>query len=118
MAEEFLHDPQVGATIEQVGATLDAPELPELFVQANPGFNAMTIGLDRPIIVLNSALVDLLAELLSVGAAGLARVAVVSPDLRGLDRIDIILAHVRVDACLAGREVEPSASDDNVVETA
>ncbi len=49
-------------SLAEVGAVLDAPELPELFVQANPGFNAMTIGLDRPIIVLDSGLVDLLDE--------------------------------------------------------
>ena len=36
--------------------------VPELYVQADPLFNAMTIGLDRPIIVVNSALVDLLDE--------------------------------------------------------
>ncbi len=41
---------------------LDAPEVPELFVRADPTLNAMTIGLDKPVIVLNSALVDLLAE--------------------------------------------------------
>ena len=38
-----------------------------------------------------------LAELLSVGAAGVARVAVVSPDLRGLDRDAIRARIVRSD---------------------
>jgi Zn-dependent protease with chaperone function len=46
----------------EVGRTLDAPELPELYVAANPFPGAMTIGMNKPIIVLNSALVDLLDE--------------------------------------------------------
>jgi Zn-dependent protease with chaperone function len=41
---------------------LDAEVVPELYVQADPTFNAMTIGLDRPVIVINSGLVDLLDE--------------------------------------------------------
>lgn len=41
---------------------LDAEEVPEMFVRADPTLNAMTIGLDKPIIVVNSALVDLLEE--------------------------------------------------------
>src|SRR3954447_2864679 len=48
--------------LAEVGATLDAPELPELYVQASPLFNAFTIGMDKPVIVLNSALIDLLDE--------------------------------------------------------
>jgi len=46
----------------EVGRTLDAPELPELFVVANPQLGAMTIGMNKPFIVLNSGLVDLLDE--------------------------------------------------------
>jgi Zn-dependent protease with chaperone function len=46
----------------EVGRTLDAPELPELYVSANPFPGAVTIGMNKPIIVLNSALVDLLDE--------------------------------------------------------
>ncbi|RLV47885.1 M48 family peptidase [Nocardioides mangrovicus] len=42
--------------------TLDADRVPELFVSANPLLGAVTIGLDKPIIVVNSALVDLLDE--------------------------------------------------------
>lgn len=49
-------------SLAEVGAVLDAPALPELFVQASPGFNAMTIGLDKPIIVLDSGLLGLLDE--------------------------------------------------------
>ncbi len=46
----------------EVGAALDAAELPELYVTASPTLNAVTIGMNKPIIVLNSALVDLLDE--------------------------------------------------------
>lgn len=46
----------------EVGRTLDAPELPELYVVANPAFGAMTIGMNKPFIVLNSGVVDLLDE--------------------------------------------------------
>jgi Zn-dependent protease with chaperone function len=45
-----------------VGATLDAPELPEMYVVASPTLGAVTIGMNKPIIVMNSALVDLLDE--------------------------------------------------------
>src|SRR3954452_14001744 len=48
--------------LTDVGATLDATELPEMFVSANPFLNASTIGMNKPTIVLNSALVDLLDE--------------------------------------------------------
>ena len=46
----------------EVGRTLDAPELPELYVVANPVPGALTIGMNKPFIVLNSGLVDLLDE--------------------------------------------------------
>ena len=46
----------------EVGATLDAPELPEMYVAASPFFGAATIGMNKPIIVLNSGMVDLLDE--------------------------------------------------------
>lgn len=46
----------------EAATTLDAPELPELYVIASPVFNAMTIGIDTPKIVVNSALVDLLDD--------------------------------------------------------
>jgi Zn-dependent protease with chaperone function len=48
--------------LTDVGATLDATELPEMYVAANPVLNAVTIGMNKPTIVLNSALVDLLDE--------------------------------------------------------
>ncbi len=48
--------------LAEVGATLDAAELPEMYVVADPVLNAVTIGMNKPIIVLNSSLVDLLEE--------------------------------------------------------
>ncbi len=48
--------------LTDVGATLDATDLPEMYVTANPVLGASTIGMNRPTIVLNSALVDLLEE--------------------------------------------------------
>jgi Zn-dependent protease with chaperone function len=49
----------------EVAQTLDAPdlpELPELYVAANPVPNAHTLGMNKPFIVLTSGLVDLLDE--------------------------------------------------------
>jgi Zn-dependent protease with chaperone function len=54
--------PQLHRALNDAASILDAEVVPELYVQANPFFNAMTIGLDRPIIVVNSSLVDLLDE--------------------------------------------------------
>ena len=54
--------PGLHRSLAEVGAVLDAPALPELFVQADPGYHAMTIGLETPIIVLDSGLVGLLDE--------------------------------------------------------
>ena len=48
--------------LAEVGQTLDCNGLPEMYVVGNPNLNAMTIGMNRPIIVLNSALVDLLDD--------------------------------------------------------
>jgi Zn-dependent protease with chaperone function len=44
------------------GAVLDAVELPELYVRASPTFNAYTLGINKPIIVIDSGLVDLLDD--------------------------------------------------------
>ncbi len=46
----------------EVGAALDAPTLPELYVAANPMPTAITVGMDKPLIVISSGLVDLLDE--------------------------------------------------------
>jgi Zn-dependent protease with chaperone function len=48
--------------LAEVGRVLDVDELPEVFVVNWPFTNAMTIGMDKPIIVLNSSLLDLLDE--------------------------------------------------------
>ncbi|WGL53434.1 M48 family metallopeptidase [Nocardioides sp. BP30] len=48
--------------LAEVGQVLDARELPELYVVNDPTTNAVTIGMDKPVIVLNSGLVDLLDE--------------------------------------------------------
>jgi hypothetical protein len=52
----------VHRVLAEVGRVLDVDELPEVYVVNDPYPNAMTIGLDKPIIVLNSALFDLLDE--------------------------------------------------------
>ena len=54
--------PRLNRLLTDVGATLDAAELPEMFVVADPFLNAVTIGMNKPTIVLNSALLDLLDE--------------------------------------------------------
>lgn len=43
-------------------ATLDVEEPPEMYVSADPSFNAVAIGMNKPMIVLNSGLVDLMDE--------------------------------------------------------
>jgi len=54
--------PAIHRLLADVGRVLDAAELPELYVTNDPVVNAMTIGMDRPVIVLNSGLVDLMDE--------------------------------------------------------
>ena len=53
----FLH-----RALADVATVLDADEVPEVFVSANPYPNAVTIGMGKPLIVVNSALVELLDE--------------------------------------------------------
>ncbi|MCW2791020.1 MAG: peptidase Ste24p [Nocardioides sp.] len=48
--------------LADVARILDAPELPELYVSANPVPNAITIGMNKPFIVVTSGLVDLLDD--------------------------------------------------------
>lgn len=50
-----LHD-----TVRDAAYTLDLEDIPELFVVQNANPNAMTLGSDRPFIVLSTGLVDLL----------------------------------------------------------
>jgi Zn-dependent protease with chaperone function len=54
--------PMLHHLLGDVAATLDAPALPELYVASNPVPSAVTIGLDKPLIVVSSGLVDLLDE--------------------------------------------------------
>jgi Zn-dependent protease with chaperone function len=54
--------PQLHYLLNDVARVLDAEEVPEMYVAANPVLNAITIGMNKPFIVLNSALVDLLDE--------------------------------------------------------
>jgi Zn-dependent protease with chaperone function len=54
--------PALHRLLTEVGATLDTSELPELYVRATPTFNAVTVGMDKPVIVLDSGLVGLLDE--------------------------------------------------------
>ena len=48
--------------LTEVGTSLDTSELPEMYVQSDPSLNAMTIGMDTPIIVLSSGLVNALDD--------------------------------------------------------
>jgi Peptidase family M48 len=54
--------PVLHRLLADAGAVLDAAELPEMFVQADPTLNAFTIGMNKPVIVLTSGLVDLMDE--------------------------------------------------------
>lgn len=51
--------PDVHRAYLAAAAALDIPDLPELYVIAEPTLNAMAIGIDRPIVVVTSGLVDL-----------------------------------------------------------
>jgi Zn-dependent protease with chaperone function len=53
---------RVHRLLVDVATVLDVPELPEVYVANDPVANAVTIGMDKPFIVLNSALVDLLDD--------------------------------------------------------
>ena len=50
------------ALLADVSRILDAPEMPEVFVSANPVPNALTVGMNKPFIVISSGLVDLLDD--------------------------------------------------------
>jgi Zn-dependent protease with chaperone function len=54
--------PALQRALSDAAATLDTELVPELFVRADPGFNAYCIGMERPIIVVDSGFVDLLDE--------------------------------------------------------
>jgi len=50
--------PTVHRLYTEAGMTLDVRQLPELFVTNNPIWNAVTVGMDKPFIVVNSALLQ------------------------------------------------------------
>jgi Zn-dependent protease with chaperone function len=52
--------PKLDSLYTEVIATLDWPDRPELFVSQTPIVNAMAVGFDRPFIVMNSSLLELL----------------------------------------------------------
>ena len=52
--------PQINHMVRDGAYILDLPELPDVFVTQNPLVNAMTLGSDKPFIVINTGLVDLL----------------------------------------------------------
>ncbi len=54
--------PKLHRIFAEAAATLDVRELPELYVMSGPMPNALCIGLDKPFVVVNSGIVDLLDE--------------------------------------------------------
>ncbi|GAB3775951.1 Zn-dependent protease with chaperone function [Nocardioides ginsengisegetis] len=54
--------PTLHRLLGEVAQTLDAAELPELYVSANPVPQAMTIGMNKPFIVVTSGMVELLDD--------------------------------------------------------
>ena len=54
--------PQLHRALNDAAATLDSALIPELFVTADSEFGAMTIGMERPIIVISSGIVGLMDE--------------------------------------------------------
>ncbi|HEY0639315.1 MAG TPA: M48 family metallopeptidase [Pseudonocardiaceae bacterium] len=54
--------PRLAAVRDECVSTLDLPEVPDLFVYRSPEAEAMTIGMDRPFVVLSTGLVQLLDE--------------------------------------------------------
>lgn len=53
---------RVHLLLADVAATLDVPRLPEVYVSASPFHNAVTIGIDKPVVVIDSGLLDLLDD--------------------------------------------------------
>lgn len=52
--------PRLWAVYQEVRETMDWPEVPELYVTQTPLVNAAAVGFDRPFIVMNSGLLELL----------------------------------------------------------
>jgi len=54
--------PRLFRVYTEAATVLDVEQVPELYVVANPFLNAQTIGLDKPVIVVNSALLNALDD--------------------------------------------------------
>ncbi len=54
--------PTLDRLLTEVLATFDYPERPQLYVTQSPVINAAAIGFDKPFIVINSAVIELLTE--------------------------------------------------------
>jgi Zn-dependent protease with chaperone function len=54
--------PQLHQLLNECSTTLDVQPIPELYVYRDPMPNAMAIGLDKPIIVISTAMLDLVDE--------------------------------------------------------
>ncbi|MDH6125178.1 M48 family metallopeptidase [Kitasatospora sp. GP82] len=54
--------PELHAMVQDAARVLDLERVPELYVTQDPAVNAMCIGMDTPIIVVTSGLVELLDE--------------------------------------------------------
>ena len=54
--------PRLNRLLTEAGQVLDVDELPEMYVGNSPFANAMTLGMDKPFIVLNSRLLTLLDD--------------------------------------------------------
>ena len=54
--------PQFHQMLNECSTTLDLQPIPELYIQQDPVPSAMTIGLDKPIIVLSTGMLDLVDE--------------------------------------------------------
>jgi Zn-dependent protease with chaperone function len=52
--------PQINDMVRDGAYVLDLPEIPEVFITQNPLVNAMALGSDKPFIVINTGLVDLM----------------------------------------------------------
>jgi Zn-dependent protease with chaperone function len=52
--------PQINDMVRDGAYVLDLPQIPEVFVTQNPIVNAMALGSDKPFIVINTGLIDLL----------------------------------------------------------
>ena len=52
--------PQINDMVRDGAYILDLPQIPDVFITQNPLVNAMTLGSDRPFIVITTGLVDLL----------------------------------------------------------